>query len=112
MKSDSQPKTVKQTLYIMQNVCPDSWDELYRIACYDLSTSSYDGYKYVCLGKHDIELDIPTDVNPAALAIANLEKHRDEVRAEMMQKISAIDERIESIRCIEYKPEGGDDDNA
>lgn len=103
--STEQQTTVKQTLFIMQNLSPYSWEQKYSVAAHDMSKSEcFDG-KYVCLGEHEVEIPIPTDVNPAALAIAALERHRDVVREQMMQKISVIDERIESIRCIEYKPE-------
>lgn len=103
--STEQQKTVRQTLFILQNLSPHSWEEKYSIAAHDMSKSETFAGQYVCLGEHEVEVSIPADVNPAALAITALERHRDSVREQMMQKIAVIDERIESIRCIEYKPE-------
>ena len=62
-------------------------------------------YGYLLIGTVDVEVDyeLPDDFNFTQLEIDNLKKEKKRIQAEANKKLVAIDEKIQSLQCIEHK---------
>lgn len=62
-------------------------------------------YGYVCLGEVDVEFEInpPSSADLVAKEIEGLERQKDGLLAETNRKVQAIQDKINSLLCLEYK---------
>ena len=62
------------------------------------------GYTYLFEHPISIEVDIPDDFDMNSAEIDKLRKQKKQVQAEMQMRLTSIDEQINSLLAIEYKP--------
>lgn len=62
------------------------------------------GYTYLFEHPISIEVDIPDDFDMNGAEIDKLRKQKKQVQAEMQMQLTRIDEQINSLLAIEYKP--------
>ena len=62
------------------------------------------GYTYLFEHPISIEVDIPDDFDMNSAEIDKLRKQKKQVQAEMQMRLTRIDEQINSLLAIEYKP--------
>jgi hypothetical protein len=70
---------------------------------------SVNGPDYVCLGEREFEVEIPDDFDPRPHQIAALREAKQRVLAEAQAKANNIDDQIQRLLCLEFKPEGATD---
>jgi len=80
-----------------------SWDTAptYVFYCVDMSKSSP---HQVLIREMKIEVDVPDDFDPAPQQIAALRAKKQEVLAETEAKVQNLDEQIQRLLAIEFKP--------
>jgi len=82
----------------------------FEFSSYDYEKAVKEGYNVSDWGslkkiaEHTITVDVPDDIDPAALLIAGLEAERTKLRAEFTRRINDINDKIQSLQAIEYKP--------
>jgi hypothetical protein len=54
--------------------------------------------------EQDFEVEIPDDFDPVPGQIDALREKQTELRAEMQVKLNNLEEQIQRLLCIEYKP--------
>ena len=64
------------------------------------------GPEYVVAAKQEIEVEVPDDFDPRPKQIDSLRKKKDEVLAAAQMQVNNIEEQIQRLLCLEYKPEG------
>lgn len=97
------PKEVTQEVFIVLR--QSRYDEKPRvvIADYDLSKLPQTGNELcVTLGRHEITLPVPQDVDVLGMHISGLKEQRQRILAEAQVKANAIEERISSLLAIEH----------
>ncbi len=53
----------------------------------------------------ELEVEIPDDFDPIPEQVAILRKKKQEVMAQAQQRVNNLEEQIQRLLCIEYKPE-------
>jgi hypothetical protein len=81
-------------------------DPSYQIWRSDMSDTSPD---YVCLGEREFEVEVPDDFDPRPSQISALRAYKQKILAETQAKVDNIEEQIQRLLCLEYKPEGATD---
>lgn len=77
---------------------------------YDLSLVSYNPQEstnpigYILIGEAEVTVDVP-QINVINAEIEAIKKARDELLAEAQLKANHLNQRIEQLLAIEYKPE-------
>lgn len=89
------PETVKVLVYIQVNQLSG---EVSALTC-DMSQ-----YGYTLLGIQEVEVPVP-QVNVVEKEVESLHKQADTIRADAHVKLKAIEDRINSLRALEHKPE-------
>ena len=81
-----------------------SWQDEseYQLYPSDMSTC---GPEYVPIKEVEVEVEIPADFDPAPQQIAALKQKKQEILAEAHIKAENIEQQIQSLLCIEHKPE-------
>jgi hypothetical protein len=59
---------------------------------------------FVMVREIEVEADIPDDFDPRPQQIAALRGQKEKLQAEAQLKINNIDEQIQKLLCLEYKP--------
>jgi len=92
--------TVKGVLHYQKN----SYDDhpYYTIWRSDMSSM---GPEYVPIKEVEIDLEIPDGFNPIPQQVDALRKKKKEVMAESERKLNDLEGQIQSLLCIEFKPE-------
>jgi hypothetical protein len=73
------------------------------------SDMSRDGPDYVCLGEREFEVDVPDDFDPRPHQVAALREAKQRVLAEAQAKANNIEDQIQRLLCLEFKPERATD---
>ncbi len=60
---------------------------------------------YSLVMPHDFEVDIPDDFDPIPGRIDSMRKVKDKILADAQVQANNIEEQIQRLLCIEYKPE-------
>lgn len=81
-----------------------SWMKEPEIAFWPGDVSS-SGPEHVLLKEMDIEVDLPDDFDPTPHQIKMLKAKKKQILAEAHVKAENIEEQIQRLLCIEYKPE-------
>lgn len=84
------------------------WEKEFTFAlqsCPPIEASNNQRYVDVLIREMDIDLDIPDDFDPRPAQIAALEAQRQKARADFELLMNTIDGKIQSLKCIEHKPE-------
>lgn len=61
--------------------------------------------EYALIGPHTIEVDIPDDFDPTPGRIATMKAEKQRILAEAHVKAENIEEQIQKLLCLEFKPE-------
>lgn len=70
-----------------------------------LSDMSEYGYIYTGISKSvEVSLELPEDFDPTLAEINCLKREKDKILAEAQCKATRLEERIQQLQCIEYKP--------
>ncbi len=59
---------------------------------------------YKKLVEHTVIVEVPDDLDPAALLVAGLEAENTKLRAECTRRINENNDKIRSLLAIEYTP--------
>lgn len=72
----------------------------------NMHTCDMSEYGYIHIEKIQVtaEYDLPDDFNFTQAEIDSLIKQKQKIQAEAQVQITRIDEQIQSLQCIEYKP--------
>ena len=93
--------TIKSTMFVHAEKAYNGEDEfiLSILAC-DMSK-----YGYVLLGAVEVsaDFDLPEDFNFTQAEIDSLRKEQKCIQAEAQKNITRIEEKIQSLLCIEHK---------
>jgi len=74
-----------------------------------LAGSSFSDYPgYTCLSEHEFTVDVPQE-DPTAKVIQSLEDKAEDIQAEATEAVRAIMDKIQQLKCIEHKPEQGNE---
>lgn len=97
------PKIFSKTMFIAarSQKFPEPHYELDLIG-YDQTTGS-NPLGYIVLGTAEVTVDIP-ECNPIQAEIAAIEKARDQILAAANLQAQLMNERIQSLLCIEHSP--------
>jgi hypothetical protein len=107
-KFDEIPKNFKTTVYT--HYCyhsPYSWM---------VGTISHDdderaGDSYICIAKTEVKIKVPEQkVDIKKLAVEALQKEKEKQMAEHHKKMFELQEKIDSLLCLEYQPTGENHD--
>ena len=81
----------------------DQWREApaFVINEHDFSTVNPE---YALVRKVELEMDVPDDFDPRPLQVESLRKKKQEVLAEAQMMANNIDEQINRLLAIEFKP--------
>lgn len=95
--------TVKGILHMQQW----EWEKAPTYAIYsgDMSGSSSASLTYAPIKPVEIEFEIPDDFDPRPAIVAGLREQKKSILADAHVKAVAIEERIQSILCLEFKEE-------
>lgn len=77
----------------------------YRIFSSDMSSCSDKNTTYVPIKPVESEFEIPDDFDPRPAIVASLREQKKSILADAHVKAVAIEERIQSILCLEFKEE-------
>lgn len=102
--SDSQPQntTINMQIYITAHY--GEYQQKFTFQGSTYNPALYDKTA-ILIGTKDIKVVIPANEAMIPQYIAGLKESQTEVRIEMMQKIEAIQERINKVSSIEHKPD-------
>lgn len=79
------------------------WDEpKYALWSTDMSSA---GPQYVPIQPHEFEVDIPDDFDPRPKQVEALRQKKKEVLAAAQEKVNNLEDQIQRLLCIEFKPE-------
>ena len=79
-----------------------SYGGKYEFTVFQSDVSGY-GYFLVCKKEIEVTADIDDNFSIDAAEIASLKEQKKKIQAEANKKIVEIEERIQSLLCIEYK---------
>lgn len=92
---------IQQTMHIMCR--RDIFGEHeYKLHAYDMTGVS--GLEYILVGTHDVEFEVPDDVNPVQLEVEQLRKQKDKIREDSVRAMELIDDKIAKLLCLTYVP--------
>jgi len=91
------PKTKEVTLYI----CIDTSFNENRLVVFPNDMSGYDDYTLI--DTQTVTVDIPQNINIKALQVEKLQQSKKELLAKTEIAAKEIDEKIQSLMCIEAK---------
>lgn len=80
------------------------WDENPTYMLFNCDMGSC-GPEYVLIGVQEVEVEIPDDFDPRPQQIEALKEAKQKILAETQIKVNNIEEQIQRILAIEYKPE-------
>jgi len=80
------------------------WEENGRYVFYP-DDWSVCGPEYVPINEIEIEVDVPDDFDPTPQQIAALKAKKQEILANAHVQAENIEEQIQRLLCIEFKPE-------
>jgi hypothetical protein len=63
------------------------------------------GPEYVPIQPHEMEVEIPDDFDPRPKQVEILRQKKKEVLAAAQEKVNNLEEQIQRLLCIEFKPE-------
>lgn len=98
MTANTLPETIKVKIYIQVSLYSD---EPQAFTC-DMSD-----HGYIPLGTDEVIVTVP-QTDRVLAEIEMLEKTADKIKADTHAKVKTIEDRIQSLKALEYKP--GDDD--
>lgn len=76
-----------------------------RFGCgFDFHIIDMSEYGFVCVGPAEFEYELPADFEPVAAEVAMLKKKQDAIKSEAALALDQIDQRIQSLLCIENNP--------
>lgn len=58
------------------------------------------GLVEVLVREHEFEVEVPDDFDPTGDVIAQLEQHKQQLRAKLTQQLIVLDERISKLRAL------------
>lgn len=90
---------MKTTAYIHLS---RDWDNEPKLEVFGLDMSDCSHGDYVLLETREIEVELPD--NATELEIEHLERKARRIRDAASAEIRNVEERIESLRCLEYRP--------
>jgi hypothetical protein len=83
-----------------------SWEDAPQIDFKTYDPRQFDhmkGYAVVC--EQTIEVEVPDDFDPRPQLVAELEKAKQQARADFAAKVTAIDAQIQRLLCLENASE-------
>ena len=88
-------------------LCSGKYDikPTYRFYESDMSKSYPEEYVRVC--EHTLTAEVPDDFDPKPQLVAGLRAQQVKVRADAQVEINRLEERVQSLLCLEHKPAGG-----
>lgn len=94
---------MKVTIKVFLHWHKYDWEEKpsYQLWRCDISDQ---GPEYVCLGEREVEVEVPDEFDPRPHQIASLRAAKSKVLAEAQVKANNIEEQIQRLLCLEYKP--------
>lgn len=93
--------TIKGILHMMTSPYSDA--QSYQIFASDMSSLSDKYSSYVPIKEVEAEFDIPDDFDPRPGMVAGLREKKKEILAEAHMKANEIEERIQTLLCLEFK---------
>ena len=95
--------TIKGILHWEKN----SWSEnhSYGIYRHDMSDMSSENTHYAAIQPVEFEVEIPDDFDPRPGIVKGMRETKQRILAEAQVKANEIDEQIQQLLSIEYKPE-------
>lgn len=88
----------------------DRWMESPEFVVHAHDFSKYDP-TYVAIRPVETEFEIPDDFDPRPQQIDALRQEKSRILGEAQAKANNIEEQIQRLLCIEYKPEATDSGN-
>jgi len=82
----------------------NSWGREPKFEAWMCDVSSSDP-KYALACKTVVEVEIPDDFDPVPKQIETLKEHKQKILAQAQVEAQNIEEQIQRLLCIEYKPE-------
>ena len=89
------PKTVTGKMYVVLTVSGE-------VILSGSNFATIDGY--TCLSEHELTVDVPQE-DPTAKVVQALEDRAEDIQAEAAAAVRVIMDKIQELKCIEYKPE-------
>jgi len=89
------------TLLHMQAPAYGETEPTFRLYPFDMSR-----HGCALIGERTVEVDVPEEFDPKPALINALREEQAEIRAEAQGKVNRIEERIQSLLCLENKAVG------
>jgi len=92
---------VKVKAYLM--CTQNEWQDAPQFAFWPSDVSSV-SLEHALVGVHELEVDVPDDFDPIPGRIDTLRKKKQEILAEAQAKANNIEDQIQRLLSLEYKP--------
>lgn len=97
-------QNVKTTIKAFLRWHKYGWKEIPDFHLYPSDMSSA-GPEYVLIKEMDVDVEVPDNFDPVPAQVEALKKEKQKILADAHVKAENIEEQIQRLLCIEFKPE-------
>lgn len=94
------PKTIKKKIFVTLAI--SGW-RAGNIGCWDCDITGSDS-DYILLTTQKVTFKLPQNIDVKGKVIEGLEAEKEKIQAETHMKLKDIQEKIDNLLAIEYKP--------